>query len=252
MRSLRDYYCNHKKQLVLIGVLILLISITCLSFFQIEKRLDSNSDKEIVASLVEKKVDDTPKQEEVVEVVKELIKVDVKGYVMNEGVYSLDDNARVIDAINAAGGLKEGAYTRFLNLSKRIHDEDIIIVNNFDEVEQMKKVDDSPICCEVNNKACVTEDKIVTSIVEDNNKVPIVEDKLGANDNYGELNTLVNINTASKDLLMSLNGIGESKADKIIEYRTTNGNFKTIDDIKNVSGIGDSVYDKIKEFITVK
>ena len=66
------------------------------------------------------------------------------------------------------------------------------------------------------------------------------------------LNTLVNINTATKETLMSLKGIGESKADKIIEYRNTQGTFKTIDEIKNVSGIGDSVYEKIKDYITVQ
>lgn len=62
---------------------------------------------------------------------------------------------------------------------------------------------------------------------------------------------LVNINTASKDEFMTLDGIGEAKANKIIEYRETNGLFESIEDIKNVSGIGDKMYEAIKEHITV-
>ena len=61
----------------------------------------------------------------------------------------------------------------------------------------------------------------------------------------------MNINTASKESLMTLSGIGESKAEKIIEYRNTNGNFKNIEELKNVKGIGDAIYAKIKDKITV-
>ena len=64
-------------------------------------------------------------------------------------------------------------------------------------------------------------------------------------------NKLVNINTASKEELMTLSGIGESKALDIINYRNTNGYYKTIDEIKNVSGIGTAIYEKIKAYITV-
>ena len=64
-------------------------------------------------------------------------------------------------------------------------------------------------------------------------------------------NKLININTCSKEDLLTLNGVGSSKADKIIEYRNQFGYFKTIEDIKNVSGIGDSAFEKIKDYITV-
>ena len=62
---------------------------------------------------------------------------------------------------------------------------------------------------------------------------------------------MININTASVVELMSLDGIGESKAKAIIEYRDINGDFENILDIKNVSGIGESIYEKIKDYITV-
>ena len=61
----------------------------------------------------------------------------------------------------------------------------------------------------------------------------------------------ININTASRDELMTLNGIGESKASQIISYRETNGLFKKIDDIMNISGIKEGVFSKIKDHIIV-
>ena len=61
----------------------------------------------------------------------------------------------------------------------------------------------------------------------------------------------ININTDNKEKLMTISGIGSSKADAIIEYRTKNGNFKTTEDIMNVSGISKTIYDKIKDTITV-
>jgi len=60
----------------------------------------------------------------------------------------------------------------------------------------------------------------------------------------------VNINTATIEELQTINGIGESKAKSIIEYRKTNGKFKSIEDIKNVEGIGDKLYETIKIYIT--
>lgn len=63
--------------------------------------------------------------------------------------------------------------------------------------------------------------------------------------------SLININTASVEMLQSLNGIGESYAKKIVEYRKANGSFKTIEEIKNVSGIGDAKFSKIKKYIEV-
>lgn len=70
---------------------------------------------------------------------------------------------------------------------------------------------------------------------------------------YDEQNvSLVNINTASLDELQTLDLIGESKAQNIIDYREKNGGFKTISDIMNVEGIGEGIYEKIKDRITVK
>ena len=62
---------------------------------------------------------------------------------------------------------------------------------------------------------------------------------------------MVNLNTATREELMSLRGIGESRAEDIIRYRETSGGFQSIEDIRNVSGIKDAAFDKIKDRITV-
>ena len=64
-------------------------------------------------------------------------------------------------------------------------------------------------------------------------------------------NGLININTATKEQLMTLKGIGESRAEDIIAYRESNQGFKSIEDIMNVSGIKDALFNKIKDNITV-
>ena len=91
----------------------------------------------------------------------------------------------------------------------------------------------------------------LATIVSDEQKIVIpakIEFEEEAEDN--EESGLVNINTASKEKLMSLNGVGESTAQKIIDYREDNGYFNSVEDIMNVSGIGESKFNKIKEYIT--
>lgn len=94
----------------------------------------------------------------------------------------------------------------------------------------------------------------LASTVNDGEKI-IVYSKLQIENNeliLEEVSTLVNINTADVDRLMTLPGIGESKAKDIISYREKNGRFETIEDIMKVSGIKEAAYEKIKEYITVK
>lgn len=121
-------------------------------------------------------------------------------------------NGVVIDAINASGGLKENANTYSVNLSKKITDEMVIIVPSNSE-----------------------NTNVSNNTITQNTKN----------------SSLVNINTATTKELLSITGIGESKASNIVKYREENGNFSSIEDIKNVSGIGDSLFEKIKKYITV-
>ena len=177
-----------------------------------------------------------PKQE-IVENKK--IKIDIKGEILNPGVYQLKENDRVSDAINVAGGLTENADTELINLSKTLKDEMVIIIYNKEEIEKIRQesnktetiikyIEKKCTCPDTTNDACI--------------KKATTEEKK---------DTKVSINTATVEELMTIDGIGESKAKAIVKYRETNGNFETIEEIKNVSGIGESTFEKFKDYITV-
>ena len=156
--------------------------------------------------------------------------VDIKGEVNNPGTYEVLPDTRVLDVIEKAGGLTENANTSVNNLSLKVKDEMVIIIYSNEEVSNFSKVKEKESQV---SKSCNSSD--------------IRNDTCISNDS---LSGLVNINTASKEELMTLTGIGESKALDIISYRDNNGLFNDISDITKVSGIGDSLYAKIKDFIT--
>lgn len=192
------------------------------------------------SSAVKKSSNDgvTPKRKETKDTKDEVtrIKVDIKGSVVSPDVYEVDSNSRVIDIINIAGGVTEDADTDSINLSKKVSDEDVIIIYSREELENNKKSYEEKIdyCTTDNNSACATN--VVT--FDDNNK----EDTDS---------TIININTATVEDFMKLSGIGEAKAKSIIEYRNSIGSFSKVEDIKNVTGIGDSIFDKIKDYLTI-
>lgn len=163
---------------------------------------------------------------------KEKIFIHVSGAVNNEGVFELNENARVSDAIQQAGGFKENAYTKDINLAYKLEDGMKVYVPTKEEVE--------------NNKNEKTE-------ISSNNQ-NYIDNSLSTNiktENNIENNKKININTANQEELETLPGIGSSTAMKIINYRKEKGKFKNIEDIKNVSGIGEAKYNKIKELISV-
>ena len=141
----------------------------------------------------------------------------VCGEVNDPGVYHLPNKSRVCDAIESAGGMTDDASRDFWNLASEVYDGQMIYVPTKEEVESgsVPKPD--------------TENADVSS--GDSSKI--------------------NINTASKEELMTLTGIGESKADNIIKYRQENGSFSAVEDLTNVSGIGESIFNKIKDSRTV-
>lgn len=166
------------------------------------------------------------------------IKVDIKGQVLNPGVYELDDGSRVIDIINLAGGLTDSANTSLINLAKLLVDQMVVIIYSNEEVENSN----------------VKEVETVFKIIEKECNCPNIKNDSCINTELDETNEenigIININTATLEELMTLPSIGESKAKAIIEYRKENL-FNTIEDIKNVSGIGEALFEKIKEYITI-
>ncbi len=185
--------------------------------------------KEQIKEIVKKEEDTKEEKTEEIKVI-----IDIKGEVVNPGVYELTTQNNVNDAINMAGGLTKKSDTSNINLSKKLSDEMVIIVYSKEQIKKMKEKDE--IVCEPCNNACIKEDD--------------EKSKLDNNEN-SKTNSKININTATKEELLLLNGIGEAKAEAIIEYRTKNGNFTNVEDIKNVSGIGDAAFEKIKDQITL-
>ena len=166
------------------------------------------------------------------------IHVDIKGFIKNPGVYEMDEGTIVNDLINVAGGLKKGATTENINLSKKLVDEAIVIIASKTELNSKKTCQEA---VENNNNPenfAAINNEVITgsnSSNEQNNQV-----------NNGK----ISINKASKEELMTLSGIGEKTAEKIIEYRN-NQSFSSIEDVKNVSGIGEALFEKIKDNITI-
>ena len=220
----------YKKYLILVFCLLLLAAST-IAFFKLNNEKIEVEDNFIANNeIITKEVSEVAKQEEV------KLYFDIKGSVKKPGVYEFTQGDRIVDAINKAGGLTKNATTNNLNLSKKLTNEMVIYVFNKNELTTTKAFE------QVNN---VAECKCET--IEVNNCV----DKNTTNESTDNETTKININTDSKEKLMTISGIGSSKADAIIEYRTKNGNFKTTEDIINVSGISKTIYDKIKDTITV-
>ena len=156
----------------------------------------------------------------------------VAGYVNNPGVYELSAGSRVIDAIDAAGGYSKEAYDNYLNLASLIADGQMIYVPSEEEIESG------------------SFERGVASGADGSGAGGVTGGNGGGNGgNSSDSGTLVNINQASKEELMTLPGIGESKADKIIAYREANGRFNSPEGIMEISGIKDGLYNKIKDKI---
>lgn len=226
-------YCNY----ILFGIFFLLMIISEVIMFIYFYRS---------INLIE---NDNSKYEEVtvepLSEVKQVI-VDIKGEVKNPGVYTLDEGKRVIDVIKKAGGLTKNASTTVNNLSLKIFDEMVIVIYSKNEIEDylnVKEQEENLVeKCDsdlIKNDSCVSNDSISTNkdLDEDEKTDDESEQKL------------VSINSGTKEELMSIPGIGEAKADSIIEYRKEN-KFEKIEDIKNVSGIGEALFEKIKDYIT--
>ncbi len=142
----------------------------------------------------------------------EKICVHVTGYVVNPGVYYVPEGSRVFEVIELAGGFLDTADKDYLNQAAILNDGQKLHIYSKEE-------------------AATANQSISDSGAEQNP------------------NKLVNINTATKEELMTLPGIGESKAESIIAYRQENGGFKTIEDIMKISGIKDAAFSKIKNYI---
>lgn len=151
---------------------------------------------------------------------KEYLVVHICGAVAVPGIYKLPENSRLYEAVEAAGGFLEEADTEYHNLARAIFDGERIYILNKEEVNQLPE-----------------------------------EQKLSGDDEakkQTQKDEKININTADVTQLTSLPGIGEAKAEAVLEYREKAGRFTAIEEIMNVSGIGQAMFDKIKDKITTE
>lgn len=182
--------------------------------------------------------------------------IEIKGAVTKPGVYLVNSSNIINDVITMAEGFTKKAYTKNINLSKKVSNELVIYVYTESEYKNLTEKKTETV---VVQEECICPSYEITDCTNSGNSLVIPDEsiendnEISSTTNAEESNTnnnLVNINTASIDVLMTLNGIGESKANAIIEYRNKT-KFNTIDEIKNVSGIGESAFEKIKDYITV-
>ena len=156
--------------------------------------------------------------------IEESIFVHVAGAVNRPGVVELAGSRRVFEAVEMAGGLRDDAATSYINLARIVEDGEQIYVPNLKEIQDLK-------------------DGFGNS--------NLFSDKFGGNNSSSQSQGKVNINQAGVDELMTLTGIGPSKARSIIDYREQHGGFKSIEELLNVSGIGTSTYERIKEHVII-
>ena len=139
--------------------------------------------------------------------------VDVAGWVRRPGVYEFADGQRVIDAIEAAGGARDGAALSALNLAAPLTDGIQILVPR--QLEPGAAGTSLP------------------------------------GSSTGTVPAKININTATATELETLSGIGEVLAQRIVDYRTENGPFASVDDLDDVSGIGEAILEQVRDDVTV-
>ena len=154
--------------------------------------------------------------------------VHIDGYINNPGVYEIKENDRIKTLIDKAGGFKEGYSIKNINLAAKLSDGDKIYIPSVSE----EKVSE-------NNNNINSSGK-GQNVKTDRNNVSVMKN-----------NSKININTANISELKQITGIGESTANKIIDYRENVGKFKKIEDIKEVKGIGDAKYESLKNKITI-
>jgi competence protein ComEA len=231
-----------KKKLVMIGIICGLLAIAGFSYSCMFKRKESTTfvssmenterQEEQQNSQVQKEhqslqMQDIPENSEVIESEKdpdesdgeELFYIHICGAVMKPGVYRIAGEARLCEVIGMAGGLTQDADGDYINQAQIVMDGQRIYIPAKKETKELS-----------------------------------AGDYIGGDskEQTGDNGGLININKATKNELMELPGIGQAKADCIIEYREKKGNFETVEELMEVSGIKEGLFNRISSNVTVK
>ena len=150
------------------------------------------------------------------------LKVDVRGAIRNPGVYTLPPGSRLEDAVEAAGGVTDEADREAMHLSLRVHDEGYYYIGRIGETPRPS----------IASALALTR----------------TGDPSGSEPGSGGV---IDLNRASVALLLTLDGIGEVRANAIVEYRRQNGCFQSTSDVTKVAGIGSGTYENIRDLVSV-
>ncbi len=208
---------NKKK--IFVFVLILLI---CPMVIIIKGKFESKDDIYVLTeenNLQQEVVEEKEVKSEESNITNKEIVVYISGAVSEPGVVTLKEGARLATAIEKVGGTTEKADLNGVNMAIKVQDEMHYIIPKIGETI-------------------------------DNNDYEVV-DNSNVDGNKESKSSLININTATIEELDALPGVGEATANKIVNHRSENGDFKSIEEIKNVNGIGDKKFEEMKSLICV-
>lgn len=218
------------KSKKIIGLVIITIIIFIVSIFLYKQKSSNAFKEEYMTEIFEEESNDNMEYTETLEedttiinedsIDRNKIIVEIKGEVAKPDVYQLEEGSIIKDLIDMAGGVTEEADLSRINRAEELLNHELIIIGNIN-------------------------DETESSVVQNNSTYS------SNGNNSDKVSTLININTADLEQLKKITGIGDIKAQSIIDYREANGGFKSLEELKNVDGIGDKTFEKIKEQITL-
>ncbi len=218
------------KNKKIIGLVIITIIIFIVSIFLYKQKSSNAFKEEYMTEIFEEESNDNMEYTETLEedttiinedsIDRNKIIVEIKGEVAKPDVYQLEEGSIIKDLIDMAGGVTEEADLSKINRAEELLNHELIIIGNIN-------------------------DETESSVVQNNSTYS------SNGNNSDKVSTLININTADLEQLKEITGIGNIKAQSIIDYREANGGFKSLEELKNVDGIGDKTFEKIKEQITL-
>lgn len=218
------------KNKKIIGLAIITIIIFIVSIFLYKQKSSNAFKEEYMTEIFEEESNDNMEYIETLEedttiinedsIDRNKIIVEIKGEVAKPDVYQLEEGSIIKDLIDMAGGVTEEADLSRINRAEELLNHELIIIGNIN-------------------------DETESSVVQNNSTYS------SNGNNSDKVSTLININTADLEQLKEITGIGNIKAQSIIDYREANGGFKSLEELKNVDGIGDKTFEKIKEQITL-
>lgn len=149
------------------------------------------------------------------------------GAVLLPGVYEVPQGSRIYEVVQMAGGLTEEASKSSVNQAEPVYDGQMIFLPTLEEAEAGVDVDVDAVSHSAGSTGTLDA-------------------------GWEEADSRVNINTATLSELMTLSGIGQTKAERILAYRSEHGSFSSVEEIMNVDGIKEGLYNRIKDNIRVK